>query len=261
MIRHVLNERDRLEKRGDYKEADQLLEKYGNLLLALHANSDRYKRPEPSQRKRTRKPWLPSDPTWRERMFEAASGRNKAVVAALSATGARPSEIVSGVRVELDEAGIDLIFTIKGSKVDPDTKDDPRGQPVRRLVLNVFASPETMWLAQRARELGPHVIAYRSTPKALGSMIARLSRRLWRRAKRVVSPYSFRHQFAADQKRLGVDKEAIALSLGHAAESSQKAYGLTGQGRGRLGPIAATGARRVRSTTPQFGPRILPGGP
>jgi integrase len=63
-----------------------------------------------------------------------------------------------------------------------------------------------------------------------------------------VSPYSLRHQFAANLKAAGFDNIQIAQALGHLSVKSQQRYGSSGQGQGGgVGLIQADATRDVRT--------------
>jgi len=59
------------------------------------------------------------------------------------------------------------------------------------------------------------------------------NRKLWPRKTKFISLYSARHQFAADAKKSGLSKEAIAALMGHASvETAGTHYGRRVSGRG-----------------------------
>lgn len=165
-------------------------------------------------------------PNWRADFWKnfPENSPHRLALALLSTTGCRPSELVKGVEVELDEHG-NLKVIIKGTK----THDGRYGQEYRELTILV-ESKEAMFLQKSVvANVGTLHVAIKS-PNALSEAVRRHSKKLWPRRKYVVSPYSFRHQFAADLKN-NFDPEEVAMAMGHSVCKTQQHYGTRNQGR------------------------------
>jgi integrase len=178
---------------------------------------------------------------WREMIANACPAHSEyAEPLFLSALiGLRPSELVHGVivGVKLDHIAV----RIKGAKVTAKT-----GQPLRGIAFpidNVIAQ----MLARMVAERGKHGLLRVSIndPRKFCDFVRSLSRQLFPPTEYIVTPYSFRHGFASDQKAQRAGGELLAKALGHVSGRSQRAYGSTGQGRRPLVTITAVEAPRT----------------
>lgn len=193
--------------------------------------------PVPRGKNRSKRVGLSKLPTdWRERFWGVVSKRSvyRAAIAATMLTGVRPAELVSGIKVELGENG-ELIFTIRGAK----TQGGLYGQQARQLTIS-SDSEMAVYLGSIVERSGPQVVKI-SDARLLGNQISAYSKKCWPRHDIRISPYSFRHQFAADLKAAG-DADAVSLALGHAVADTAQHYGTARQAR-------PTGARLLRVTT------------
>ena len=143
----------------------------------------------------------------------------------LSLTGLRPAEIKKGVRVSFTGQAR-LSITIQGAKVTSVT-----GQPERRLWLKID-NPIAWALfdAVEAHGLDRDLLVSIGDTRKFSDYVRRVSRRLFAKTGYVVSPYSFRHAFAADLKAQRVPLSMLAQAMGHVAQDSQRGYGVAGQG-------------------------------
>jgi hypothetical protein len=153
--------------------------------------------------------------------------------------GVRPAEMKLGVSVQLTESGI-LVVTIHGAKVTLKT-----GQPIRVLKFR----PEcklTVALANvvAAQGRGGCLAVTIADPRKFCDFVRALSRRVFSNSFYTVSPYSFRHAFAADQKARGVPPEMLAQMMGHVATRAQRGYGVAAQGRYPLASVIEVFATR-----------------
>ncbi|OYV47844.1 MAG: hypothetical protein B7Z77_11590 [Acidocella sp. 20-58-15] len=138
--------------------------------------------------------------------------------------GLRPQELRHGVTVAVKRGYIAV--RIEGAKVTA-----KNGQPVRSMVFridNVIA--QTLASIVSKQGAGGLLKVSINDPRTYCDFVRSLSRRVFPDAGYIVTPYSFRHSFALDQKAQHVGGEALAKALGHASGRSQKAYGSTGQG-------------------------------
>jgi hypothetical protein len=190
---------------------------------------------------------LPAD--WREAMYQRGQ-KGKYVQALLvsALTGCRPSELVRGIKVwkEHDkQLGKDLIcFRIEGSKVK-----SQQGQPTR-CISYVADDAHPLVAAMRAQldAHGPVMHVEIINAANFTVEVRRLAARLWPAHKHTITAYCFRHQWAADTKRLG-DGDAVSRGLGHASAKTRRNYGTAGQANGpsQLQPIKIEADRVIRS--------------
>jgi integrase len=170
---------------------------------------------ERSNSKRGSMSGLPSD--WRDSVQREARPDDRAALAAMALTGARPAE-VRGIRVRADADSITL--TVRGAKVD-----DARGVAVRTVSIDRADLAETEagrdilgWLGEREQRTVAHsgnVEAFRE----------RVSRAADRAGMPQVSAYTYRHATARDLRAEGLPRAEIAERLGHRSDRSQSTYG------------------------------------
>lgn len=155
---------------------------------------------------------------WRENLFAQVTEKHKAAAAICALTGARPSEIARGVRIELKSDGTTqfLLISINGSKLTATT-----GQPERILRIKID-SVEAQHLAAIAAT-GAVVVG--THPANFCAAIIKAGRKAFPSLRETVSPYVFRHSLASDMKAAGIAPRSIAQVLGHQASESQQAYG------------------------------------
>lgn len=179
-------------------------------------------------------------PSWRADFWKnfPENSPHRLALALLSTTGCRPSELAKGVEVELDEHG-NLKVIIKGTK----THDGRYGQESRELTIMV-ESKEALFLQKSVIvNVGPLPVAIKN-PNALSEAVRRHSKKIWPRRKYVVSPYSFRHQFAADLKN-DFYPEEVAMAMGHSVCKTQQHYGTRNQGRSGIPLIMVTAEKNL----------------
>ena len=184
---------------------------------------------------------LPAD--WRERMLAAATPAHKLTVAISAATGCRPAELAKGIMIERD--GEKIVAVIGGAKV----RYDKAGKIIagiieRRMVLDPASGPQVKYIADTLLEGGTVVVNRWTAGDAIRSAAAKCG------FKRV-TPYSLRHQFAADRKGEGMSNDEIAELLGHKSERTQQHYGHAQQGKGRGGVRSATKAKATDAPAPE----------
>lgn len=146
---------------------------------------------------------------------------------ALYATGCRPDELKTGVKVNYDSKKNALSFKIIGSKLNAEQK---RGIRIREVTVKI-TEKNSMYYK-------PIVDLFENNPNAydfklkieskvsFSNTVKRVSETLWPRKKYHASPYSFRHAKATELKNSeGFDAEKIAKIMGHASVRSQQSYG------------------------------------
>jgi len=238
----MLREQDRAQRAGDWDQVRHVV----NLMAEVTNLLERYppqrepgqgltenrqcpiEKPAPRKSKKAGLAKLPAD--WRDQVWSVLppASKYRSAIAALELGGARPSELVAGVDVVSDGADR-LHITIYGTKRGVDGQ---HGRESRTITLAVN-TPQAKWLWQSAAEAGGRFRVTIESAKRLADEVARLGRRLWPRKHDTVSPYTYRHAFAADVKtQHPEDWDTIAAALGHSVPETQRHYGRAKQSRG-----------------------------
>lgn len=194
-------------------------------------------RPEPTQRRASKRGSVPAAPDWQARIYEAATSAQRPAVALLWATGCRPAEIGKGVDVMRDDKGR-LLVRIPGAKV---RDAHSAGQPFRLLMIDEGTAAGAALAAILGDELQ---VTIKRSPERINKDFAKIRQRVGGKA----SPYSMRHQVAADLKAtLGPNQtDNIAAALGHRSTRSQGRYGSVQQAKGASSITAARATHPVR---------------
>ncbi|MBS7793108.1 hypothetical protein KTR66_24210 [Roseococcus sp. SDR] len=158
-------------------------------------------------------------------------------VACLWLLGVRPGELVKGVRVQLAPDGT-VLAEVEGAKQRRVTGEAPRGQPRRRLAVR--PGPGSAEAVARLRRAlageGTDILVVRvEDARRLSDALRATSRRVFPGLNYVITPYSFRHAWAADAKA--------------GAAASGRAGGRVGSGKGGEAAGEAGGTGRVTSGT------------
>lgn len=179
---------------------------------------------------------------WQDHIHQHVSPKYKSSVLALTVSGCRPEELRKGVRFFISEDEL-IGVRIDGAKVS-----ETKGQQIRILYFDPDINELNKVIKTFLDEHGPMTIKLpesnpdkpepaktvnaftRAVKYAAGKAGPKFSK---------VSPYTFRHQKAADLKKEGHSEEKRAAFLGHRSTRTQQQYGFAQQGRG------ATGIRRV----------------
>lgn len=243
--------------RAARKSCDEA-QRAGDLSLAMEAATDASgmldviertlaaERPASTAPRKTKRRSLPRTPGWQARVFEAASPAQRAGIAVLWATGCRPAEIEDGVDLRLVRLkdGREVIHAhVPGAKVTAIT-----GQPRRVLAIATDTEAGKALLSIMAGRAELTVQRSASRLRKDTADIMDRSGLGW-----AVSPYSFRHQQAAELKATMPDAAEVAAALGHRTTRSQSRYGTVAQATGRGSIIAAKAVRPVRETRPEGG--------
>ncbi|HAK3810359.1 TPA: site-specific integrase [Salmonella enterica] len=175
---------------------------------------------------------------------------------ALYATGCRPDEIETGIRVNFDSKNNKLRFKIVGSKLNYQQK---RGIRIREVTVKVTEKNLQYYkpiIDIFEKNPGAYDLKVKTeSAKAFSGYITKISKKLWPRKKHHVSAYSFRHAKATELKNSEkFDTEEIAKIMGHASVRSQESYG-------RKNKRSAGGFDDITevetSTKPRGGDRLL----
>lgn len=174
---------------------------------------------------------------WQGTLLQHVAEAHRPAVAVALLSGARPSEIAAGVRVEQTPDGLTL--TIAGAKCSTN-----RGQPSRTLLV----APDSDAARLLAGLAAGGAVMVTDTPKRLSDAIAAAGRKAFPRLKERVSGYTLRHAAASSLKYSGAQPEDIAAALGHAATRSQSVYGRACHGGTRTPILGVSASAPVRHT-------------
>lgn len=179
---------------------------------------------------------LPGD--WREQLVTACPAVELPALVLLLLTGCRPCELATGVIVTWRN---DSVFAvIQGGKVTAEN-----GQP--RRVLKYSDGHPWLQLIAIKEACAPYSQLIRTNSKSLGRLVTRVTKRALSAVGAGISPYTARHQIAADLKSAGRTPEEIAAALGHRSTRSSSAYGARSQGKGSTHlPQNAVAERAIR---------------
>ena len=179
---------------------------------------------------------LPDD--WRERMLRRALSAPKrtyvAPIAVLWATGARPEELRRGIVLKLDHASNAIVAQIDCAKTR-------RTRQIRTITFAGESSLAALLLSRALGRLEPGktITVQVESKTALTNALRRYGNTFGIRED--VTPYCFRHQFAADQKSAEIGSLDLARALGHSTDQMGSRYGARQQGK--------SGATLVRPTS------------
>lgn len=197
---------------------------------------------------------------WRAQIWDnlEVDSKYRLAIAVLACCGCRPSELERGSEIEpgvkIERVDEGLQFTIRGVK----TKGGEFGQSERKITIAI-ESAESAYLATVLAEANG-TLWVQAKARPLKDAMRRVSQRVWPKRKNHVSPYCYRHQFAADMKSDGQSIEDIAKALGHCVDDTQRMYGHSRQGRlGGNKVLHVIAAREVRQTwrqPPRTGRRL-----
>ncbi len=162
----------------------------------------------------------------------------------LTATGCRPAELVTGVRLRRGSDQRTLEFVIRGAKLNVD-----QGRGIALRIVGVATHDDQgviyPWAAPLLQEVvvgGGSAVVKLASANAFCTRVSEASKKLWPRRKVQVSPYSFRHAFCGDLKTAGLDPVEVAKVMGHASTRAQVGYGRRKKGGGGQSPIISVTA-------------------
>lgn len=233
---------DALQKAGDWDGAAQEAAIARRAIIA-YDRIEASERPELATQRATKRRTLPRSDTWQAQAYGAATAPQKAAVAVLWASGARPDEIERGVEVKWvereDTEARYLMVTIQGAKLT-----ETSGQEIRQIVIDPSSAAGQALVDQMGEDTS---IIVKRGAKRLNKDFEKIRKRTGLKT----SPYSLRHQFSANLKaELGSDRASeIAQAMGHATDRSQGRYGSPRQAQsGTTGVVAVWASRPVKET-------------
>lgn len=194
---------------------------------------------------------LPDD--WREQMIYAASDldefRLPLIVTAL--TGLRPAELVMGARMVVLDGNIQFTIKCAKSRSGKRAKESSDAAPPERVITVKSAGEITVDLYEWLAAMGGDYTVIIDSTNRFSKYVKRLCARLFPGIDYVITPYSFRHQFAADSKSQRISAEELGKRLGHTSTRSARAYGVAGQGRKPVSKVIGVAASRPVHTPPK----------
>jgi len=200
------------------------------------------------------------DPDWADRIWEGASavsnGKGAAwrlAIAALALTGARPASLERGIAftwIRDSQGVLYLTAKIPGAKLLKNHDGTARrGQEFVQMAWRVSRPTEA---PPREREFLALVDALSTedptgktgstitvsyNKDAIATAVRDLSKQLWPRRTRHVSPICYREMFSATAKASGMAPDALAAAMGHiSAESQGKYHAYRGKAKGKVSP-------------------------
>ena len=245
MIRKLLRDADKLEKTDKtkaklYREEALRLGEELKSLSPDYEKKHRLNHPAPSNQakpytkskiegKRKALRGLPTN--WVGRLIDELPIQHQKAALVMALTGCRPAELEKGVWLEAVDHD-HLKITIKGAKYIKNKQGQKQRvlkfalEDAHRLFNLAYEEPRLVWINKEAFR--------KAIRRAAGNL-----------GFKGVSPYSLRHQFAANLKSESGKKwthEDLAKALGHITDRCQQFYGHPNQARGRGSGILAVQA-------------------
>lgn len=247
---------DKAQRSGDMDAARDHAIMARRAVLAFETISEA-SRPDVAKKRASKRGSIPRSDHWQAQVYAAATPVQRLSVALMWATGCRPVEIEKGVSVKIltkEEDGREYILvTIAGAKIT-----ERSGQETRYLVIDPKC-PAGIALVNEMR--GEREIVITRPAERLNKDFKRIREKTGFK----VSPYSLRHQFAANLKaEWGADAaDGIAVAMGHAVTRSQGRYGSVRQAqKSGSGVIDVKATREIKETRSlSFKPRPDAAGP
>ncbi len=239
---------DAAQRQGDVDQAAKAAALARRAILAFQ-QVQAAERPGETTARRTKRKTLPRTDDWQARIYEAATPTQRPAIAVLWAVGCRPAELEMGVdivRRTRPDGRVLFELRIPGAKVT-----ERSGQPTRRLAIDGRA-PVGQVLAELMGDRDE--LTVQRGAKRLNADFADIRSKVGLR----VSPYSMRHQAAANLKsQMGPEQaNKVAEALGHVTTRSQGRYGSVRQAQaGGSGVVGVKAVREVRETRPARRPR------
>lgn len=235
---------DAAQRAGDLDAAGQAAVKARRAVKAMDAVT-KAERPPLVAKRATKRATLPRAPDWQQAVLDLASDVQKPAIAVLWATGCRPAELEAGVDVELrrKDGQPVLLIRIPGAKLT-----EHGGQPQREVLVDATSAPGRALMALMQGRASMSV--QRGANRVRKDFAVFRETLPWK-----ISPYSMRHQLAANLKAtFGTDElgaKKVAAVLGHRTTKSQKRYGEVQQAKGGGGVIAARATHDVKENRPR----------
>lgn len=185
---------------------------------------------------------------WSERYLKhlySKKSKYTSIVAFLAISGCRPAELEGGVSIGLREDGT-IKIAIQGKKVT-----EEHGQEFREFAIK-SDSVEYQYLTLLMEHNDNQLWLQIDSAKNLGKQMAKFSKQLFPRSS-IISPYTYRHNFAKQIKANLKDTEEVAKAMGHTNDKSQRYYANAARnGGGGLDITEVEGTRDVVKVSALF---------
>jgi len=156
---------------------------------------------------------------WAEKYFHRVKNSKYApAIALMSMTGCRPAEIVRGVVVTLMD-NLSIKVCIESKK----THCGEYGQKFRSFVVKSKCI-EHEFLISLLKSNNKNMLIQIHSEKRLTDQMNKYSKIAFPGLKSIISPYTYRHQFAKKVKTSLGSKIDVAIVMGHSNDKSQRHY-------------------------------------
>ena len=183
-----------------------------------------------------------------------AEGKYSTALLAIALTGARPQELVSGIKIYYSYDDLTnrkhLCFEIESVKVKLN-----QGQPNRKIVYDAEDENPLLRALVESLDLTNESTFILKIANSINFTVEvrRLATTIWPEHKQSITAYCLRHQWSADIKSMG-NCEDVSKGLGHISTKTQRYYGTANQASSsdRLRPILIEADRPVKQLHSQF---------
>lgn len=187
-------------------------------------------------------------PDWRESLL-LKMGKYTMHYLVTACTGCRPSELLKGVEVRIENDN--LVAIILGKKVkDATPTQASQGQPWRKLRWSLPNNGLIEILFQHVQRAGGTIVVRFDSangPSNFSTAMRDAGRRAWPARKKTITPVCLRHAYSADLKAAEFSRKLVAAGMGHAVDTTSQNYGTAQQaGRSSVAPDGIEAARDVR---------------
>jgi len=156
---------------------------------------------------------------WAEQYFDRVKNSKYApAIALLSIAGCRPSELARGVEITL-QGDLSIQVCIESKK----THGGEYGQKFRSFVVKSKCI-EHEFLISLLKSNNKNMLIQIHSEKRLTDQMNKYSKNVFPRLKSIISPYTYRHQFAKKIKKVLDSTVDIAIAMGHSNDKSQRHY-------------------------------------
>jgi integrase len=236
-----------------------ITEQHGHLTALLALQNKGFQ--SPRRKRNSKRKALAGLPTnWREALCQKGlAGKYGVAMLVAALTGCRPAELERGVKVwrtfDVERNQYLVHFEISGAKVKA-----MQGQPSRHMAYpEQNCHPLVALLKESLTKLDDNKRLIR-VEKAVNFTVEvrRIAASLWPKHPHTITPYCFRHQWAADAKRMGT-VDSVSQGLGHVSSKTRRIYGTALQCSSSLAlrPVIIEAERPIKHPAPRH-PTLRP---